>query len=362
MNTHPDRNILLRHLKALIAFDTQNPPRNITAESQLFEYLRTALGPGFDVQLQDHGKGRVSFLAVRGQADRLFNVHLDTVPVLDGAQFPALKMTLHQDRVYGRGVCDIKGGAACLLTIAQTSDHPLALLFTSDEEGGEGCCVARFIEQGGCEPFKQVIVSEPTGCKAETVHRGYLSVKGSFRGESGHSSERRSLEENAIHRLSRWSAAAIAQAREADEQGLRSCFNIGTVSGGVKSNVIADRADIHWSARLLPGQSNDEFLDRMLALDAAEFAEWEVPFAGPPLPTDDNQAQSTDSFARIHGLEVGSGLDFWTEASLFSAAGVPALVLGPGDIAQAHTVDEWVSLAQLDKALDLYRNLASGTP
>ncbi len=194
------------------------------------------------------------------------------------------------------------------------------------------------------------------------VHRGYLSVKGVFRGISGHSSERRSLAENAIHRLSRWAAAAIAQAQIADDEGLRSCFNIGIINGGVKSNVIADRADIHWSARLLPGQSNDDFLHRMLALDAAEFAEWEVPFTGPPLPTEDKDAQSADSFARIRGLEVGSGLDFWTEASLFSAAGTPALVFGPGDIAQAHTVDEWVSLAQLDTALGLYRKLASSTP
>ena len=56
---------------------------------------------------------------------------------------------------------------------------------------------------------------------------------------------------------------------------------------------------------------------------------------------------------------MGSGLDFWTEASLFSAAGTPALVFGPGDIAQAHTVDEWVSLEQLDKAVRLYRKMVS---
>jgi acetylornithine deacetylase len=352
---HLDR--MLRHLKALIAFDTQNPPRKVAADSLIMEYLRTTLGQGFRVEIMDHGKGRVSFLAVRGNPDTLFNVHIDTVPVLDGAKFPPLKMTLHEDRVYGRGACDIKGAAACLLTVAQTTDQPMAMLFTTDEEGGEGCCVARFLEQGHCEPFRLVVVSEPTQCKAELVHRGYLSVRGEFRGESGHSSERRSLTDNAIHRMARWSAAAVREARAADNEGLRTCFNIGTVEGGVKSNLIADSARIHWSARLLPGQSNDAFLARMFRLDAAEFAEWDIPFSGPPLPADDNETDEAESFATLNGLELGSGLDFWTEASLFSAAGIPSLVFGPGDIAQAHTVDEWVGMDQLERALGIFRKL-----
>ena len=149
---------LLRHLKALIAFDTQNPPRKIQAESLLFEYLKTAFGQEFEINIQDHGRGRVSFFAVRGQPDRLFNVHIDTVAVHEGSKFPPLEMTVHEGRVYGRGACDIKGAAACLLTIAQTSRVPMAVLFTTDEEGGEGCCVNRFIEQGFAQPFRQVVV------------------------------------------------------------------------------------------------------------------------------------------------------------------------------------------------------------
>jgi len=358
MNPNANMGRLLRHLKALLAFDTQNPPRSIVAESLIFEYLRTALGEAFKVQITDHGKGRVSFLAVRGSPQCLFNVHLDTVPMLNDAMFPPLEMTQHEGRIYGRGACDIKSAAASLLTVAQTSNDPLALLFSTDEEGGEGCCVAKFIESGACEPFEQVIVSEPTNCKAELVHRGYLSVKGVFKGEPGHSSERRSLADNAIHRMSRWSAAAIQEAKRMDDDGLRSCFNIGTIGGGLMSSVIAGQANLHWSARLLPGQNNENFLAKMLKLDAAEHAKWEVPFSGPALPTQDHETDKAHSFAGIYGLEIGSGLDFWTEASLFSAAGIPALVFGPGDIAQAHTVDEWVSLEQLEKGLNIYQKLA----
>ena len=119
---------LLRHLKALIAFNTQNPPRSLLAESLLFEYLRTAVGPSFNVTLQDHGKGRVAFLAVRGEPELLFNVHIDTVPVLEGAKFPPLEMTQHDNRIYGRGSCDIKGAVACLLTVAQTTTEPTCLV------------------------------------------------------------------------------------------------------------------------------------------------------------------------------------------------------------------------------------------
>jgi acetylornithine deacetylase len=350
---------LLRHLEALIAFDTQNPPRRLGGDSLLMEYLRSALGTGFTCDITDHGKGRVSFLAVRGEPDLLFNVHLDTVPVIDGARFAPLKMTVHEGRVYGRGACDIKGAAACLLAVARESDAPLALLFTTDEEGAEGCCVSEFVAAGRANRFRQVIVAEPTGCLAEVIHRGYLSVKGVFAGEAGHSSEQRTLQENAIHRMTRWSVAALQVAQRYEDDGLRSCFNIGTVDGGVKSNVIADKAALHWSARLLPGQSNERFLEQMQGLEAGEYARWEVPFSGPPLPDADQDSLEADQFARDLGLEMGKGLDFWTEASLFSAAGIPALVFGPGSIAQAHVVDEWVSLGQLDSALGIYRRMVT---
>lgn len=354
MSTNQD---VLRHLEALVAFDTQNPPRDLQADSPLFEYLSSALGDGFDIDITDHGGGSVTYHAVRGQPDMLFNVHLDTVPVLPGAQFPPLQLHLHQERAYGRGACDIKGAAACLLALAADSDAPLALLFTTDEEGGEGCCVAEFIAAGKAAHYEQVVVAEPTLCRAEFRHRGFLSARGAFMGEGGHSSEARALRDNAVHAMARWSAAALAYADGEAQGERRTCFNIGTVSGGVKSNVIADRAEIFWSARLAPGASNDDFLQKLLALEGAERAEWTVSFSGPPLPVKEQDTSSAMQFADRHGLAPGEGLDFWTEASLFGAAGVPALVLGPGSIEQAHVVDEWVSLEQLETALAIYRQL-----
>lgn len=348
---------VLEHLNKLIAFDTQNPPRSLAADSPVFGWISDVLGPGFEIEVIDHGLGRISMLAVRGNPSLLFNVHLDTVPVIEGSRFPALEMTLDKDRVYGRGSCDIKGAAACLLEVAGTTVEPMALLFTTDEEGASGCCVSEFVRSGQSKVFKQVVVAEPTDCLAVMSHRGYLSVKGEFSGKSGHSSEPRALQDNALHKLSNWVAAAVDKAAEMDREGRRPCFNVGEVHGGIKSNVIADQANLHWSARLSPGDSNENFLNLMTSLDISDSAQWQVPFSGPPLPTDGMGTSQAAAFVEKHNVEVGPAVDFWTEASLFAQAGIPAIVLGPGNISQAHVLDEWVSLEQLESALKIYTKL-----
>ena len=350
---------VLGYLETLIAFDTQNPPRSLNAESPIFGWLSEVLGELFNIDLIDHGLGRVSMLAVRGKPDLLFNVHLDTVPVIEGSRFPALEMRMENGRVYGRGSCDIKGAAACLLEVAGATDKPMALLFTTDEEGASGICVDEFVRSERCRAFKQVVVAEPTDCLAILSHRGYLSVKGQFSGVSGHSSEPRALADNALHKLSQWVAAAISLAGQMDSAGRRPCFNVGEVHGGIKSNVIADQARLHWSARLSPGDSNKDFLDAMTGLDSSGSASWHVPFSGPPLPTGGQDISPARAFVDRYGLETGPTVNFWTEASLFARAGTPAIVLGPGNIAQAHVVDEWVKVDQLERALEIYAKLVN---
>lgn len=348
---------VLQHLQQLVAFDTQNPPRELTAASPIFGFISQSLGAEFDIESTDHGLGRISMLAVRGAPSLLFNVHLDTVPINTEARFPALEMTRDDDRIYGRGVCDIKGAAACLLEIAASTDHPMALLFTSDEEGANGCCIHEFVAAGKTAGFTQVVVAEPTDCLAVLGHRGYLSVKGRFAGKAGHSSEPRALRDNAVHKMAGWVAAAVKRAEQLEVDGCRPCFNVGEVHGGIKSNVIAAEANLHWSARLAPGNSNEEFLKMMSALEHGDAAQWRVLFSGPPLPISGMDVRKAQAFIDRHGIEAGQAVDFWTEASLFARAGLPAIVLGPGNISQAHAVNEWVSIGQLEKALRIYSKL-----
>ncbi|MDT8439597.1 MAG: acetylornithine deacetylase [Wenzhouxiangellaceae bacterium] len=350
------RERILEHLSPLIASDSQNPPRAITANAPMFDYIRTALRADFEFDLVDHGDGHVTLLAVRGQPGVLFNCHLDTVPVGEGWSVPPLQLTVRDERAWGRGVCDIKGAAAALLQVAETTKQPLALLFTSDEEGAGGCCVRRFLESERAKTFRIAVVCEPTGNRAVLSHRGFLSVKGWFSGTAGHSSAARALIDNAVHAAGQWITAATAHCRIEAEAGRMTCFNVGRIDGGLKSNVIADTCFLHYSARLAPGGDNQALFDALAALDG-DRARWEIPFSGPPLPAAGRNPDGARAFAAEHQFEITEKVDFWTEASLFSEAGMDALVLGPGHIEQAHTVDEWVALDQLEQAADQYRRI-----
>ena len=351
---------VIGHLAQLVACDTQNPPRQIDGDAGIFAYCKDAVGDRFQVRTWDHGDGHVSWYAVAGKPKVVFNVHLDTVPFGHGWTHDPLALNLVDGRAYGRGSCDIKGAAAVLLTLAQQGAKNLALLFTSDEEGAGGCCVERFLQSGEAGRFEQVVVAEPTGCEPVLAHRGFLSVKTRFFGLPGHSSEARALTDNANHQMAQWASAALEVARryKASERDPGSCINLGVIQGGSKSNVIAGEAFVHWSARLKPGESNQDFLDDIKACaPAGAKVEWEVPFAGEPLPASGRDSASAEKFCTRAGLSTAAGVDFWTEASLFSAAGLPALVLGPGDIAQAHITDEWVALSQLESAFEIYGQL-----
>ena len=293
---------ILEHLEALVACDTQNPPRLINGDSAIFQYCEKAIGDGFRTRTWDHGDGHVSWYAVRGNPKVLFNVHLDTVPVGDGWNSDPHKLQVINGRAIGRGSCDIKGAAAALLALAQQGAENLALLFTSDEEGAGPCCVNRFLEESDAQIFNQVIVAEPTSCQAVLGHRGFLSVKTRFHGVPGHSSEARALQDNANHQMARWAAGALqlAEDRKDSELDPGTCMNIGVIDGGTKSNVIAGSAFVHWSARLQPGDSNDEFLHEIQScVPQGSSAEWEVPFRGDPLPAVRDPMQRLPSRANV---------------------------------------------------------------
>ncbi len=350
---------MLEHLAVLVACDSQNPPRVISPDSAMFVHAAEVLArAGFEIKFEDFGDGHVNLFARRGSPRVLFNCHLDTVPVGEGWTRPALELTIEDGKAYGRGVCDIKGAAAVLLNVAEQTEQPMAILLSSDEEGAGSCCVRRFLDDPAHRDFDQVVVSEPTGSQAVLAHRGYLSVKGHFRGLMGHSSEPRALADNANHRAARWTAAALDYCAAQAEAGRQTCFNLGLFNGGTKSNVIAGDARLHYSARLGPGQSNEALFDALKGLAEAEnWAEWEIPFSGPPLPAAGRDDDLARAFCARHGLPLGEPVGFWTEASLFSDAGLPALVLGPGDIAQAHAVDEWIALDELERVEALYRRI-----
>ena len=141
-------------------------------------------------------------------------------------------------------------------------------------------------------------------------------------------------------------------------------FNIGRIEGGIKANVIAPAAELRFGFRPLPSMDTDTLLERFRAFAEPAAAEFTETFRGPPLPAGDvADAESRRLAARDRadalGLAIGNAVDFWTEASLFSAAGYDAFVFGPGDIAQAHTADEWVALSQLQQYTETITRLVA---
>lgn len=342
----------LEHLRALVGFDTRNPPRAIDTGG-IFDYIRAQL-TGFEVTVTDHGAGAVSLYAVRGTPRLLFNVHLDTVPASPQWSADPHVLRVERDRALGLGACDIKGAAAALLAAAQASPGNLALLFSTDEEANDARCISAFL--AGKPKYEAVLVAEPTLGKVVLAHRGISSALVRFAGVAGHGSGMQDVSSSAVHQALRWGARALdwvdtlAHQRFAGLTGLR--FNIGRVEGGIKANVIAPGAEVRFGFRPLPSMDTDAILGHLQALADPVPAHFEETFRGPPLPageiaTAEEQRLAARDLADALGLPVGNAVDFWTEASLFSQAGLPALVFGPGDIAQAHSADEWVALDQL---------------
>jgi len=355
----------LTHLEKLVSFDTRNPPRAI-GTGGIFDYLRANL-PGFNVEVIDHGAGAVSLYAVRGAPRYLFNVHLDTVPASPHWSADPHVLRRASDRVIGLGACDIKGAAAALLAAVNAGQGDAALLFSSDEEANDPRCIAAFLARG--LPYRAVLVAEPTMGEAVLAHRGISSVLMQFAGRAGHAAGKQDPAASALHQAIGWGCRALdhvqslSHARFGGLTGLR--FNIGRLEGGIKANMIAPQAEVRFGFRPLPSMDVDQLLDTFAGLAEPAAASFTETFRGPSLPAGDiaraeDKRLAAREVADALDLPIGNAVDFWTEASLFSAAGYTALVYGPGDIAQAHTADEFVTLAQLQRYAESVHRIING--
>ncbi len=349
---------ILDRLEKLVAVDTRNPPRDMDAAHPIV----SAVSEGFakeNIHVHDLGEGCVQILLKRGTPSTLINVHVDTVPYADGWARCAFELHRAETRAYGLGACDIKGAAACAIVAAQASDADFAILFTTDEENGKGRCVEEFANRA--HGFSNVIVCEPTGGKAIFAHRGLGAFQLEFAGTSMHSSEWAALENSAIHRAGRWIAAACAYADElrqlgGDLPGI--CLNCGRIEGGIKPNICAPNCSLSFGIRPGLGFEPNAVGATLRKLCPDEhLATFETIYTSPALDQNGQALIQAQNLAKTLGIETGDPVNFWTEAALFAAAGLPAFVYGPGDIAQAHAVDEWVSYDQLIEVYSVFRKV-----
>lgn len=347
-------NSAINHLEQLVSFDTSNPPRAIS-ESGLLDYLESIAGQ--NLSITDHGNGSYNCLIQQGNPKHLINVHLDTVPAGDGWETDPFKLHKENDVVRGLGACDIKGAAAALLSLIESYDSEYAILFSTDEEAGNSTCIKKFLEVD--HPYEGIIVAEPTNNLAVTCHRGIFTGTKKFKGKAGHSSEKRGLQDSAIHKLVHWSEKALKVAADHTETSYENlhglAFNLGHINGGIKPNIIAESAEVRLGLRPLPNQDIGELVAELGLSDSNE-EEFIQGFSGPSLPA---QGSSNDlkAFANKLNLSLSSPVNFWTEASLFNEAGYPAIVIGPGNIENAHQANEFIHLSQIKESIEIYKGL-----
>ncbi|MDE2997642.1 MAG: M20 family metallopeptidase [Gemmatimonadota bacterium] len=371
-------------LQAMVGFDTVNSAISgkPDAERALSVYLEAqAEAMGLDTRrLPVTGEG-FNLLVTRqvdGQAPwLLFESHLDTVSV-DGMTIDPFGGRVADGRMYGRGTCDTKGtGAAMLWALSRYSrgsgPNNVAILFTLDEEIGKTgvrTFVASQLPDLDWRPAG-VIVGEPTRLQAVVAHNGVVRWRIRTEGVAAHSSDP-SRGQSAIRAMMEVIEALEERyiARLASEHPLtgRAQCSINLIRGGAQINMIPEHCEIHVDRRVVPGEDPDT------VIPAVEGVLEELRTRSPHLTVVQKAPDMVDSpldpaGGKAFGVFVASvlksmglpdeltGVGYGTDASSFSRAGIPAVVLGPGDIAQGHTANEWIELEQLRAGVDVYFNL-----
>lgn len=294
-----------------------------------------------------------------GTPTLLLNVHIDTVPPNSGWTKAPLEAEVTDDRVYGLGSCDIKGAIAAILTaLAQQAPRNLGVLFSGDEEAGSKC-MQHFLANTDTAEIQAAIVCEPTARTAGIRHRGVQAHQALYVGKGGHSSKADTMQKPVVE-LAKLAVSLDGIGRDYLDRGPEAmkglCMNVAQLSGGVAYNVVPDRAELSFSVRPPPGFDDSEFQDKLeTACKAAHPAiKLSLVTSHEPFGCGD-----IDQVKKLVGNHVRDfvNLDYWTEAALLQTAGINAVVVGPGDIAQAHTANEFVLLDDLSWAIDLFTDV-----
>lgn len=334
-----------------------------------------------EVSLQPIGDGRSNVVAVvRGLGpgpSLMFNAHLDTVPGygMSGAYTPVVR----DGRLYGRGAADMKGALAAMMVCAGVlaADDvsfagELVLTAVAGEESGSAGMQALAQVAARCD---FAVVGEPTSLRVATAHKGAMWVEVEFQGVATHGSVPHEGVNAVYHaarfitRVERELVPALA-GRNHPLLGWAT-VNTGVVMGGDRPPMVPAKCVVQLDRRWLPGERHEEVLEevrrmvgRLREEDPAVRAtvremEGTSAFVHAPLacPADTSGLQLIcEAASECTGRPPEPvGVQFWTDgALLFAATGTPTVICGPGDIAQAHSLDEWVAVEQLDQAAATY--------
>jgi acetylornithine deacetylase len=369
-------------LARLVAFDTTSHKTNIPLIRFVEEYLASHGVESRRVPTSDGAKSSLfASIGPSGTGGIALSGHTDVVPVAGQAwDTDPFTLTERDGRLYGRGACDMKGYLACALALVpQLKERklkvPFHLAFSYDEE--TGCTGVRpmIAEFARSLPTpRYVFVGEPTAMSVVDAHKGPMRWRVDLVGRAAHSSMPH-LGVNAIAYAGRLIGELLRMAEEL-EAGARderfeppfTSLQVTQIEGGTASNIVPVPCWFGWEIRGLPGFDP-------LTLDARlrRLADTYLPEMRRIAPEADIRIAITNhvpAFAadrgsgivplalQLTGQNATFAVSYCTEAGLFQDGGAPAVVIGPGHIAQAHTANEFIAVEELAKCLAFLERLA----
>ena len=309
--------------------------------------------------------------------------HTDVVPV-EGQAWTSDPFALAErdGRLYGRGACDMKGFLACALAAvprlaAAELARPVYLAFSYDEE--IGCVSGRLLAEALRDHYDErpalCVVGEPSLLRPVVAHKGIAVVKVTVRGSAGHSSRIRT-EVSAVHeaaRLVRWCEdymEGLVRAGGLDERfdPPHSSLHVGQLHGGTAHNIVADEAWFTVDVRNVPRDAQSAIVGELEAYAKTHEATLRERFPGaavavepyhPAVPPLDTPADSPalPFIAALSGRDDFAAVSYAAEAGQFADAGFATVICGPGDIAQAHRADEFITVEQLARGTAMLEGL-----
>lgn len=378
-----DRDAVVRLASELIAVEghEDHPAHELDVAHFVARWLQAS---GVPVELQPVAGGRANVIATvrcrRPGPVLLLNAHLDTVPPY--GMHDALTPRVHDGRLYGRGTVDMKGALAAMLLVvrevaARSTEFSGELVFTGvagEESGSPG--MHELVRKDIRADF--AVVGEPTGLQVARAHKGAMWVEVRFSGVAAHGSTPE-CGVNAIHHAAQFVELVrhdLAPRLRAAPHPLLgpATVNVGVIGGGDRPPMVPAHCLVELDRRWLPGETHQgvlaqirQLIDEMSDADPSVQAHvGEMPatssFPHVPLECPEDNAyllSLTATSAQHLGHDPESvGVQFWTDGALLAdRTGTPTVVCGPGDIAQAHSLAEWVTVDQLEAATAIYRQL-----
>lgn len=364
-------------LSELIAFASVVGRPNGAVAGWIADHLARS---GVEAQLLPGPEGdRVNLFATIGPRDvpgLVLSGHMDVVPAQE-PNWTGDPFTLREegDRLLGRGTSDMKGFLAAALAVVpalagRELARPIHLAFSYDEEAGcRGVPHLIAALPSLCARPAAAVIGEPSGLRPILAHKGKAAALAEIRGRSGHSS-RPDLGLNAIHAMGAVIAAAGDTARALQGGPLDHTFappystvQIGTVRGGEALNVIPELCRIEIEARAIAGVDPGALLEpvraALAALEAEGFGTGWTQIAAYPALSLPAGAPIALRLAELTGQEPLAAVSYGTEAGLYQAAGIDAIICGPGDIARAHKPDEFITRDELSGCTRLLEQLCT---